>query len=114
MKRMITYLAATAMAFSPAAAFGQTAPGQGQNNGSGYWHQNGPATTGQPGADCEDLIASGEGAAPGNSGTAAGGGSPFTGEDSTSGTHYAGSAPQNSRNTASVSQYDVACANQPQ
>jgi len=35
-----------------------------------------------------------------------------TGEGSTAGSHYAGSAPQNSRNTASVSQYDVACANQ--
>jgi len=114
MKRLITYLAATSMAFSPAAAFGQTAPGQGQNHGTGYWHQNGPTTTGQPGADCEDLVASGEGATPGNSGSAPGGGSPFTGEDSTSGTHYAGSQPQNSRNTASVSQYDVACANQPQ
>jgi hypothetical protein len=114
MKRLITYLAATSMAFSPAAVFGQTAPGQGQNHGAGYWHQNGPTTTGQPGADCEDLVASGEGATPGNSGSAPGGGSPFTGEDSTSGTHYAGSQPQNSRNTASVSQYDVACANQPQ
>ena len=113
MKRLTTYLAATAMAFSPAAAFGQTAPGQGQNNGNGYWHQNGPASTGQPGASCEDVVADG-GSTPGNAGSAPGGGSPFTGEDSTSGTHYAGSQPQNSRNTASVSQYDVACANQPQ
>jgi hypothetical protein len=114
MTRTITLIAATAIAFSPGVAFGQTAPGQGQFNGTHYWHSNTGNAVGQPGADCEDLIASGEGAAPGNSGSAAGGGSPFTGEDSTSGTHYAGSQPQNSRNTASVSQYDVACANQPQ
>jgi hypothetical protein len=113
MKRFITLVAVTTVAFSPAAAIAQTAPGQGQNHGTGYWHQNGPATTGQPGADCEDIVADG-GSTPGHSGTAPGGGSPFTGEDSTSGTHYAGSQPQNSRNTASVSQYDVACANQPQ
>ena len=30
-----------------------------------------------------------------------------------SGSMYAGQQPQNSRNTASVSQYDVACAHQP-
>jgi hypothetical protein len=30
--------------------------------------------------------------------------------DGTAGTKYAGQQPQNSRNTASVSQYDVACA----
>jgi hypothetical protein len=113
MKRVITLMAATAIAFSPAAAFGQTAPGNGQNNGKGYWHMNGPTSTGQPGADCEEIVADG-GSTPGHSGSAPGGGSPFTGEDSTSGSHYAGSQPQNSRNTASVSQYDVACANQPQ
>jgi len=45
--------------------------------------------------------------------TAPGGGSPFIGDSSKAGQNYAGSAPQNSRNTASVSQYDVACANQP-
>ena len=107
-------MAAAAVALGPAAATAQTAPGNGQYHGNGYWHQNSGNAYGQPGQDCEDLIADGEGAAPGHSGTAAGGGSPFTGEDSTSGTHYAGSQPQNSRNSASVSQYDVACANQPQ
>jgi len=112
MKRVITLIAATAMAFSPAAAVGQTAPGQGQFHGTHYWHSNSGNASGQPGADCEDLVADGEGATPGNSGSAPGGGSPFTGENSTSGTHYAGSQPQNSRNSASVSQYDVACANQ--
>jgi hypothetical protein len=113
MKRTTVFIAAMAISLSPAAAFGQAAPGNGQFNGGGYWHSNSGNAFGQPGADCEDLIADGEGAAPGHSGTAAGGGSPFTGEDSTAGSHYAGSQPQNSRNTASVSQYDVACANQP-
>ena len=112
MKRVTTYLAATAMAFSPAAALSQTAPGQGQYHGTHYWHSNSGNANGQPGASCEDIVADG-GSTPGNAGSAPGGGSPFTGEDSTAGSHYAGSQPQNSRNTASVSQYDVACANQP-
>jgi hypothetical protein len=63
---------------------------------------------GQPNQDCEAL-----GTTPGNSASAPGGGSPFGGEESTGGSHYAGSQGQNSRNSASVSQYDVACANQP-
>lgn len=113
MKRVIALVGATALSLAPTVAFSQTAPGNGQYNGNGWDHSNSGNAYGQPGADCEDLILSGEGAAPGNSDSAPGGGSPFTGEDSTSGTHYAGSQPQNSRNTASVSQYDVACANQP-
>ena len=44
-----------------------------------------------------------------------GGGSAFADEDvSVAGAHYAGTQPQNSKNTASVSQYDIACAHQPQ
>lgn len=87
-----------------------TAPGQGQYNGSNYNHVNSPAhATGQPNQSCEEI-----GITPGNSASAPGGGSPFSGEDSTSGTHYAGSQLQNSRNSASVSQYDQACAKQPQ
>jgi hypothetical protein len=113
MRRTTSLLAAAAIGFAPSAALSQTAPGQGQNHGAGYWHLNGPThATGQPGADCEELVADQQGATPGHAGSAPGGGSPFTGEDSTSGTHYAGSAPQNSRNSASVSQYDEACANQ--
>jgi len=113
MRRTTSFLAAVAIGLAPSAAFTQTAPGQGQNHGQGYWHFNGPThDTGQPGADCEDLVANNEGATPGHAGSAPGGGSPFTGEDSTSGSHYAGSQPQNSRNSASVSQYDEACANQ--
>ena len=48
MKRTIALIAATAMAFSPAAAFGQTAPGQGQFHGTNYWHSNSGKATGQP------------------------------------------------------------------
>ena len=62
----------------------------------------GPSTTGQPSQDCETL-----GNQPGNSMSAPG--SAFN-PDGTAGGKYAGEQPQNSRNTASVSQYDVACA----
>jgi len=111
--RMLRVIAATAMMLSPVLASAQsTPPGNGQYNGTGYLHSNSGNAFGQPDQDCEDLVADGLGATPGNAGSAPGGGSPFTGEDSTAGTHYAGSQPQNSRNTASVSQYDVACANQ--
>jgi len=83
-------------------------PGQGQFQGQGYNHMNSGQARGQPNQSCETT-----GSPPGNSGSAPGGGSPFIGDSSTAGSHYAGSQPQNSRNTASVSQYDVACANQP-
>jgi hypothetical protein len=108
MKNGLLLVAAGALALSPAIAAAQTAPGQGQTNGAGWDHQNGPVATGQPGADCEELIASGEGSDPGQS--ADNGHSAFGGS---AGDVYAGSQPQNSRNSASVSQYDVACANQP-
>lgn len=107
MTRKILFMGAAALAMVPLSALAQTAPGRGQYTGQGYDHLNGPATTGQPDQDCEDLIASDEGAFPGQSGD--NGHSAFGG---TAGDHYAGSQPQNSRNTASVSQYDVACANQ--
>src|SRR3954453_15731884 len=112
MLRTLPVIAATAIMLSPGLALAQAAPGNGQYNGMGYWHSNIGNANGQPGQDCEFLIENNLGAAPGNSGTAPGGGSPFTGEDSTARTHYAGSQPQHSRITASVSQYDVACANQ--
>ena len=108
MNRTITLFAASVIALAPAAALAAPGSSQGSTNGTGWNHLNGPThTTGQPNQSCEDL-----GTTPGNSADAPGGGSPFSGEDSTAGTHYAGSQPQNSRNTASVSQYDVACANQ--
>ena len=109
MKATILWIGAASMALTPALVSAQTAPGNGQYNGNGYWHLNSGNANGQPGASCEDLP---EGSTPGNSASAPGGGSPFSGEDSKAGSKYAGSQPQNSRNTASVSQYDVACANQ--
>jgi hypothetical protein len=61
-------------------------------------------TTGQPNASCEETPNT-----PGNSASATG--SAFNPEGK-AGTVYAGERPQNSRNPASVSQYDVACARQ--
>jgi hypothetical protein len=114
MKAIILVLGATAMALTPTLAGAQLtpAPGNGQYNGTGYNHLNSGNANGQPGMSCQDLIASGMGATPGNSGSAPGSGSPFDFADTKAGPHYAGSAVQNARNTASVSQYDVACSNQ--
>jgi len=66
------------------------------------------ATTGQPGVECDD------GTPPGNSGEDLGNpdvnGSPFGEGTSVSGSHYAGEQPGiNDKNSASVSQYDIAC-----
>lgn len=66
----------------------------------------GPAhVTGQPNQSCETTPNT-----PGNSASAPG--SAFN-PDGKAGTVYAGEQPQNSKNSASVSQYDVACSNQP-
>src|SRR6266567_9569806 len=59
--------------------------------------------TGQPNKSCETTPNT-----PGNSASAPG--SAFNPTPGTAGTVYAGEQTQNSRNTASVSQYDVACA----
>jgi len=64
----------------------------------------GPARTGQPNQSCETTPTT-----PGHA--AAAPGSAFN-PSGKAGTVYAGEQPQNSRNTASVSQYDVACARQ--
>lgn len=54
-----------------------------------------------------------EGTPPGNSADEHGNttinGSPFAEGSSVSGAHYAGEQTQNQKNTASVSQYDIAC-----
>ena len=75
-------------------------------------HMAAPATLspahapGQPNQSC------GSAAAPNTPGRAAAApGSAFN-PDGKAGTVYAGEQPQNSRNTASVSQYDVACFHQ--
>jgi hypothetical protein len=59
------------------------------------------AATGQPNQSCEDQTTR-----PGQAQSAPG--SAFN-PNGTSGTHYAGEQPQNSKNPSSVSQYDVAC-----
>jgi hypothetical protein len=66
----------------------------------------GPARTGQPMASCGSATAPNT---PGNAASAPG--SAFN-EDGVAGSKYAGTQPQNSRNTASVSQYDAACLHQ--
>src|SRR5258706_9816517 len=73
---------------------------------SGSTTTKGPSHTGQPNQSCGSACAPNT---PGNA--AAAPGSAFN-PDGTAGTRYAGQQPQNSRNTASVSQYDVACAKQ--
>jgi hypothetical protein len=62
--------------------------------------------TGQPDAECEDA----GGTAPSQSGRDPGPGSPFLNEESVAAAHYAGHQPGiNDKNTASNSQYDIAC-----
>jgi len=100
MKRTITLLAAGAIMLAPSIAF--AAPG----NGSGQQPTSGSISpaheTGQPDQSCEDLANQ-----PGQSIDAPG--SAFS-PDGTSGEMYAGEQSGiNDKNTASVSQYDVAC-----
>ena len=98
MKRTMTLLAAGVVALAPSIAFGAP-PLPGSISPS--------HATGQPGVECDD------GTPPGNSAEEHGNpnvnGSPFGEGPSVSGSHYAGEQPQNSKNTASVSQYDIAC-----
>jgi hypothetical protein len=96
MKPMIALVAATMIGFLPAMSVAKPASGSISPS----------SDTGQPGVECDE-----EGAvAPGTpSGREPGPGSPFQ-EDSVSGSHYAGEqAGINDKNTASVSQYDIAC-----
>jgi hypothetical protein len=97
MKRTIALLAAGAMALTPTISFAAP-PAAGSISPN---HE-----TGQPGVECED-----EGATvPSQSGRDPGPGSPFLNDGSTSGANYAGhKAGINDKNTASSSQYDIAC-----
>jgi len=98
MKRPIVLLAATMMSVAPAIALAQPAPGSISPN-----HATGQQVGGEDSLECED------GVAPSQSGRDPGPGSPFQ-EDSKSGAHYAGEQDGiNNKNTASVSQYDIAC-----
>ena len=107
MKSNLVLLGAAAMALTPALASAQPSPPSNTSTNT----QSGQAL-GQPNQSCQDLVASGDGAYPGNTPTAPG--SAFNETNGIAGGMYAGSQPQNSNNTASVSQYDVACSNQPQ
>lgn len=119
---IILLTAAGALALSPAmAAPGGQSGGPGAHgsmattpatpnsptgNGGGYNHMNSPQhVTGQPMQSCETT-----GSPPGNSASSPG--SAFA-DGGKAGSQYAGEKSVNQRNTASVSQYDVACSNQP-
>jgi hypothetical protein len=125
-RNMSVLMAAGAIAIAPTVAMA-SAPGGGNGrnsaapatpqsptgNGGGYNHTNSPQhMTGQPNQSCQDINGGNTGPAyPGHTTTSPG--SPFNETNGKAGGQYAGSQPQNSRNTASVSQYDVACSNQP-
>jgi hypothetical protein len=74
--------------------------------GAGAAFADSTGSTGQPSQSCQ---AQPPGSTPGNSASARG--SAFN-TSGVAGTHYAGNAPQNSKNPKSVSQYDVACFQQ--
>jgi hypothetical protein len=99
MKAVIITVAALAISLGPTAALAaptSTPPTSGSISPS--------SETGQPNQSCEDL-----GNQPGNAGSADNSGSAFS-PNGQAGTVYAGEqAGRNDKNTASVSQYDVAC-----
>jgi hypothetical protein len=97
----MTMMLAPALAVAAPGGNGSTSPGS--TNGTGYNHSQ-VTQTNQPGKTC--LV---DGPPPGNAANARG--SAFN-PSGVAGSVYAGQQPQNSRNTASVAQYDVACANQ--
>jgi hypothetical protein len=66
-------------------------------------------TTGNSGQPSQSCQAQPTGSTPGNAASAPG--SAFN-QSGVAGSHYAGNAPQNSKNPNSVSQYDVACFQQ--
>jgi len=103
MKRNLALFAATLLAFPSAATLAVPAAGSISPH-----HETGQQVGGEDGLECDE-----GGAAPSQSGREPGPGSPFQ-EDSISGAHYAGEQDTNTKNTASVSQYDLACFKGPQ
>jgi hypothetical protein len=103
MKVSLVLIGGAGLVLAPTLSSAQTAPA---NNG----HTHSGNAAGQPGADCELLVENQQGSTPGNSASAPG--SAFN-PDGNAGAHYAGEQPQNSRNSASVSQYDAACRDTP-
>ena len=108
MKTKILIMGAVALAFGPGVASAQTPPGS-QYNGNGYWHTNSGNANGQPNQSCED-----DRIRPVR--TRAMPGAPVAVRRLQARTALEARimrfAAANSRNTASVSQYDVACSNQ--
>jgi hypothetical protein len=110
MTRLIALAASTALAISPALVLA-AGNSQGSTNGVGWVHFNGPAVSHQPNQSCQAINGGDTGPFyPGNTSNAPG--SAFNETSGNAGTQYAGSQPQNMRNSNSVAQYDVACSNQ--
>ena len=105
MRNTIALFAATTLSLSPALVLAQP-PAAGSISPH---HETGQQVGGEDGLECDE-----GGAAPSQSGREPGPGSPFQ-EDSISGAHYAGELDGiNNKNTASVSQYDLACFKGPE
>lgn len=116
LKAKIFMFGAAALAFAPslasAAPGGNGSTSTGSTTGVGYNHLNSGNAFGQPSQSCQDINGGNTGPSyPGNTSTAPG--SAFNETNGIAGSVYAGNVPQSQRNTASVSQYDVACSNQP-
>jgi hypothetical protein len=111
MKSIVTYLAISVLSLlvsSGAVAASRVAPsGATQQAHATQPKMLGPSHTGQPNQSCGSASAPNT---PGNAASAPGSAFNPSGH---AGTVYAGQQPQNSRNSASVSQYDVACSHQP-
>jgi len=116
MLRIASAAACSVLMFLSAGASGATASGGGSGNSQpsgsatlfgSFSSLLGPTQTGQPNQSCGSATAPNT---PGNAATAPG--SAFN-PGGKAGTVYAGQQPQNSKNSASVSQYDVACSKQP-
>jgi hypothetical protein len=103
MKSNLLLLGAAAMVLTPSLA--AAAPAHSSTTQT-------PVAKGQPNQSCQDINGGNTGSSyPGNTTTAPG--SAFNETNGIAGSMYAGSQTQNSKNSASVSQYDVACEMQP-
>jgi hypothetical protein len=98
MKRVIALLAISACVLFPT---GMVLGGVGN-----------PSGTGQPNQSCESQPSAPSSSSGGGATSSTNTGSAFS-PSGKSGTVYAGEQPQNSNNQMSVSQYDVACFQQP-
>jgi hypothetical protein len=108
MKSNLLLLGAAAMVLTPSLA--AAAPAR---SSSATTNTQTPVAQGQPNQSCQDINGGNTGPSyPGHTTTAPG--SAFNETNGIAGSKYAGSQPQNSNNPAAVSQYDVACAMQPQ